>query len=100
MATPTSSSLNRGTSARGSGALSRFKRFYEARYSGTGTGVYDTTMDMLTNGGPVADLRIAAIAKTAGVLTLQPAMLPSDLLDPFVQGYVHTILAIVGQENA
>lgn len=84
---------------RGGGALSRFRRFFDARYGGNGSTVYDTAMDMLTNPGVVADLRIAAVIKLGGALTLQPAMLPDDLLDPFVQGYVDTLVAIVGQEN-
>ncbi|TJZ94461.1 hypothetical protein [Actinacidiphila oryziradicis] len=68
----------------GGGALSRFKRFYDARYNGDNTNAFDTTKDMLTDGTDpdVSELRIAAIQKTAGSLTLMPVMLPDDVLNP------------------
>jgi hypothetical protein len=48
----------------------------------------------------VDDVRAVAVEWTAGSVVLEPGMLPDDVLNPFIQGYVDTLQTIVEQENA
>jgi len=87
----------------GGGHLSRFKQFYDRRYGGSvanAKACADSMLEGVLDDDELEVLRTAAIRSTGGWDVLLPGMMPSDKLDPFLQGYADTIQALVGQENA
>ncbi|MET8340316.1 hypothetical protein ABZV14_34330 [Streptosporangium canum] len=86
---------------KGSGYLSRFKRFYEGRF-GNAVNTKAIARDMLMPGDdPVMQAgRILLIQSTGGVLTTMPHQMPDAKIDEFCQGLSDTLLARVGEENA
>ncbi|GAT69155.1 putative peptidoglycan binding domain protein [Planomonospora sphaerica] len=81
---------------------SRFKQFYDGRFGGTESTLWNVT-DLLLAGGvdPVIALgRAFLIEKTGGVPTVMPHLLPEAKWTEFLQGFKEVLLSRVNEEGA